>query len=155
MCVLIVVVTALSDGEGDNFRVRVRHLGDNGLAVIRGKEVGVDAANDVGKASLGRTLNEGVEVVLRGQRVAHCGVEGLQANAANGVVSYTMLLHQLVDVDSQVSPVEAADTNVDDSLLDGATALVCWNLHQRATCRRNLRQVLAIELERSHCAQMR
>lgn len=65
-----------------------------------------------------------------------------------------MLLHQLVDVDSQVRPVETADTNVDDSLLDGATALVGRDLHQRATCRCDLRQVPAIELERCHCVQI-
>lgn len=152
--VLIVVVTALGDGEGHNLRVRVSHLGDDRLAVIGGKEVGVDAADDVGKAALGRTLNEGVEVVLRGQRVAHGRVEGLQAHSANGVVVYPMLLHQLVDVDSQVRPVETADTNVDDSLLDGATALVGRDLHQRATCRCDLRQVPAIELERCHCVQI-
>lgn len=152
--VLIVVVTALGDGEGHNLRVRVSHLGDDRLAVIGGKEVGVDAADDVGKAALGRTLNEGVEMVLRGQRVAHGRVEGLQAHSANGVVVYPMLLHQLVDVDSQVRPVETADTNVDDSLLDGATALVGRDLHQRAACRCDLRQVPAIELERCHCVQI-
>ena len=150
--VLVVVVAALGDGERHNVGIRVRHLGDDGLAVIRGKEVGVDAANHVGHAALGRTLDDGVQVVLRTQGVAHAGVERLQANTADCVVGHAMLLHQLVDIDSQVSSVEATHANVDDALLDGATTLVRRDLDLGLSSGRDLREVGAVELERRHCA---
>lgn len=48
-----------------------------------------------------------------------------------------------------MSSVEASHTNVDDALLDRATALVGWHL----TGGRDLRQVAAVELVGSHCEQ--
>ena len=147
--VLVVVVAALGDGERDNVGIRVRHLGNDGLAVVGSKEVGVDAANHMGRAALGGTVDEGVEVVLGAEGVPHGGIKGLQANTTDGVVGRAMLLHQLVDVDRQMSSVEASHANVDDALLDGATALVGWHL----TGGGDLRQVGAVELEGSHCEQ--
>lgn len=64
-----------------------------------------------------------------------------------------MLLHQLVNIDSQVSSVKAAYADMDNSLLDGAIALVGWVLDLRLTCHRNVQQVLAVELEGYHCDQ--
>lgn len=149
--VLIVVVTALSDGERHDAGIRVRHLSNDGFAIIRSKEVGIDAANDVGKAALGRTFNDGVEIVLGTQGIAHGGIEGLKTNTADSVVCHAVILHQLVNVDGQVRTMETAHTDVDNSLLEGRAAPVGRDLNAAGTCRHDLRQIRGVKLERTHC----
>ncbi|TKW53675.1 hypothetical protein CTA1_5501 [Colletotrichum tanaceti] len=149
--VLVVVVAALGDGQGDDVGVLVGHLGDDGLAVVGGVEERVDAADDGGGAALGGALDDGVEVVLGGEDVAHGGVVGPQADAADGPVALAVLLHQLVDVDGEVGAVEAADADVDDALLDGVAAAVRRRPHDAVAILLLLRgddgQVVAAELE--------
>lgn len=126
--VLVVVVTALRDGEGNNVRVWVCHLGNYSFPVIGSKEEGVDAPNDIGKAALGGALNDRVQVVLGGQNVAHGGIVGSQTDTADGPILLVVVLKELVNVDSQVSSVEATDSYVDDALLD-VTSVISRDLH--------------------------
>lgn len=136
--VLVVVVAALGDGERHDVGIRVSHLRDEGLAVVGGQEVGVDAADDVGEAPLGGALHDGVEVVLLPQDVTHGGVERGQAHAADGVVLDAVLVHQLVDVDGEMGSMEAADADVDDSLLDVAVTGVGRDLDAAVTVGRDV-----------------
>ncbi|GAM36813.1 hypothetical protein TCE0_018r06205 [Talaromyces pinophilus] len=99
MRVLIVVIAGFSNSERHDMRVGICHLSNESFAVIRCEEM-----------------------VLRSQCVAHFDIKGLQPDATDRVVRHPILLHQLVDVNGQVSSVEAADTNMDDPLLDGAIA---------------------------------
>lgn len=149
--VLVVVVTALSDGERHDAGIRVRHLSNDGFAIIRSKEVRIDAANDIGKAALGRTFNDGVEVVLGAQGITHSGIEGLKTNTADSVVCHAMVLHQLVNVDRQVRAMETAHADMDNSFLEGRTAPVSRDLNAAGTCRHDLRQIRGVKLEGTHC----
>ncbi|KAI6754540.1 hypothetical protein HG530_012292 [Fusarium avenaceum] len=128
MGILVVVVATLSNSERDDMGIGVSHLGDNGLAVIGGKDEGVDAADDVGEAALCGALDDCVEVVLGVQDIAHGSIVGSQADTADGPIALAMLLEQLVDVDGQMGSVETADTDVDDALLEGL-AVVGGDLH--------------------------
>lgn len=62
-----------------------------------------------------------------------------------------MVLHQLVDVDGQVSTVEATNADMDDSLLDGGAARVGWDLDLAVTDLGDSLEVLGVELGGSHC----
>lgn len=90
-------------------------------------------------------------MVLRTEDVAHLGVKGSETNTSNGVVGHAVLLHQLVDVDSQMGPVEATNTDVDDALLDGATASIVGGLDAALAGGQDLGEVLCVELEGRHC----
>lgn len=141
--VFVVVVAGLGDGHGDNLGVRVSHLVNDGLAIVGREEERGDGAIDVGRAAIGTALNNSVEVILVLQDVAHRSVKGLKTDTSDGIVAHAVLLHQVVEVDGQVSSVETADTNVDDTLLDRRT-VIGGHSHSCATrLGRNLREVLA------------
>ena len=89
--VLVVVVAAFGDGQRDDVCVWVCHFRDHRFPIVRGEQVRVDAADYVGEAALGRSLDHRVQVVLRSQRVPHAGVERLQAHAADGVVGHPVV----------------------------------------------------------------
>ena len=151
--VFVVVVATLGDGQGHNVRVGVSHLGNDGLLAIRGEEERPDAADDAGIAALGRALNDGVQVVLGVQDIAHGSVVGPQTDTADGPAVLAMALQQPVDVDGQMGSVEAADADVDNALLD-VTAVVRGDLDGLvlpALLGGDGREVLAVELEASHC----
>ena len=150
--VFIIEVAALGDGQGHDVGIGVGHLGNDGFAVVGGKEVGIDAAHHLGNAALGGALDHSVEVVLRAEGVAHADVKGLQADTADGVVGHAMMLHEVVDVDGQVSAVEATDADVDNSLLDGIAPREGGDLNGRGGRGRgrDLGQVLAVELDGAH-----
>lgn len=116
--VLVVVVAGFGDGHGNDLGVGVGHLVDDSLAVVGRKEERGDGAIDVGGAAVGAALDDSVEVVLLLQDVAHGSVEGLKTDTGDSKVADAMLLHQVVEIDGQVSSVEAADTDVNDSFLD-------------------------------------
>jgi hypothetical protein len=141
--VLVVVVTGLGDGHGDDLGVGVSHLVNDSLAVVGRKEERGDGTIDVGRAAISTALNDSVEMILVLQNVAHRSIERLETNTGDGIVAHAMLLHQVVEVDGQVSSVEATDTNVDDTLLDRRT-VIGGHSHSCATrLGRNLREVLA------------
>jgi hypothetical protein len=139
--VLVHVVTALGNSHGNNVSVRVSHLSDDSLAAVRGKEVVGDTPANTGRGTLGGTLNDGVEVVLGLQSIAHGSSEWLKVNTADGPVLYVELLKKSVDVSSEMGAVEATNTDMDDALLDALT-LVGRNGNIL-----ELRKVLAVELE--------
>lgn len=118
VCVLVHVVTALGDSHGDNVRVGVGHLGNDGLGVVRSKEIVRDATHDAGAAALGGALNDGVEIVLGLQGIAHGGSKGLQVNTADGPILDIELLEKGVDVSSKMGAVETSHADVDNALLD-------------------------------------
>ena len=139
--VLIHVVAALCDGHGNNVSVGVGHLGNNSLGVVRSKHVVGDGTANTGAAALGGALNDGVEVVLGLQGIAHWSSEWLEVNTADGPVLYVELLKERVDVSSKMGSVETANTNVDDSLLD-TLSVVGGNGDILELCK-----VLGVELE--------
>jgi hypothetical protein len=147
--VLVVVVAALRDGHGNDVGVGVSHLVDDSLAVVGCEEVVGDTTNDVCLGASSGALNDGVEVVLGNESVTHLSIERLHTDTADGPVLQA-LVEQVVNVDSQVGPVEAADSDVDNALLDILTLVV------RAGDLLQISQVLAVELQRGgnavrHC----
>lgn len=116
--VFVVVVTGLGDGHGDNLGVVVGHLVNDLGGAVGSVEEGVDAADDAGLAALAGALKDCVESVLAAESVTDAGVKGLEADTADGPVACAVLAHQRVNVDGKMGSVEAADTNVDDALLD-------------------------------------
>jgi hypothetical protein len=143
--VLVHVVTALGDSHGNNVSVRVSHLGNDSLAAVRGKEIVGDTPTNTGRGTLSGTLNNGVEVVLRLQSIAHRSSEWLKVNTTDRPVLHIELLKKSIDVSSEMGAVEATDTDVDDALLDALT-LVGGNGDIL-----ELRKVLAVELEGCCC----
>lgn len=119
--VLVHVVTALGDSQGNNVSVGVSHLGDDSLSAVGSKEVVGDGTANTGGGTLSGTLDDGVEVVLGLQSIAHGSSEWLKVNTADGPVLYGKLLKKSVDVGCEMGSVEPTDTNVDNALLDTLT----------------------------------
>jgi hypothetical protein len=140
--VLVHVVTALGNSHGNDVGIGVSHLGNDSLAAVRSKEVVGDTTTDTGSGTLGSTLNNGVEVVLGLQSIAHGSSEWLKVNTADGPVLDVELLKKSVDVGCKMGPVETTDTDVNDTLLDTLT-LVGGDGYIL-----ELGEVLAVELER-------
>lgn len=119
--VLVHVVTALGDSHRNNVSVGVSHLGDDGLAAVRSKKVVGDTTANTCGGTLSSTLNDGVEVVLGLQSIAHGSSKWLKVNTADRPVLDVELLEKSVNVGCEMGPVETTNTNVDDALLDTLT----------------------------------
>jgi translation elongation factor EF-1alpha len=125
MCVFIHVVTTLGNSHGDDVGVGVRHLLNNGLTVVRCEQVVGDTSDDARTGTFCVAFNHCVEVVLLRKSVAHGSSEWLKIHTADRPVLDIELLKKRVDVDRQMSSVEAANSYVDNALLD-ILSLVCW-----------------------------
>ena len=110
-------VAAFSDGQRDDADVGFGKLGQQRFGAVLGQQHAVDRGDhaDLG-VGLVTQFKQGVEVVLRGQGIAHGAVFAAQAGAADGPVEAFAQVHQGVGVGGLVGAVEAADADVHDAL---------------------------------------
>ena len=137
------VVSALGDGEGDDFGSRVGDLGDDGLGVIGGVEKVDDGTDHAGLlGAVGMTLQQRVEAILGPQHIAHPLVGRHHPDAADAPFVGLTRSHQPVDVHRLVSAVKASDAKVHDPGGDGRAVVgtevgqasgrcACWTVGWR------------------------
>ena len=127
------VVAALGDRQRDDPCGRCAQEGQDRLRVVGGEEVVVDRADDRRVAQpAGVLADEGVEVVLTRQCVAHPRVPGQQPDAADPPVQAGGLrggapgasAHETVEAGGLVGAVKAAHADVDDPGGHGGAVIV-------------------------------
>jgi hypothetical protein len=94
------------DGEGDQTGARVAQPVEDGRGVVGGVEVVDHHADDAGALTVGTALDDGVEVVLRGECVLQVPLP--QADADDAPPGGDAPLGELVEVDELVGAGEAA-----------------------------------------------
>ena len=138
---VIDVVAALGDRQRDDSGGGPAHEGQNGLGVVGGEAVVVNGADDHRVAQpTGVLADEGVEVALALQRVAHPCVPGQQADTADpplqaGSPRFDGLsavsgagpgapAHEPVEIGGLVGTVKPTHADVDDPSDHGGAVIV-------------------------------
>jgi hypothetical protein len=115
----VVAITLLGDGQRDDADGRIGHGGDQLVA----RDIGVndveDRADHAGAGAGGIADSDGVEEVLRGERVARIGPAQRRADDAPAWIGR----EQIVDIDSHVGAMERADADMDDAGRDGTAVI--------------------------------
>ncbi len=112
-------IAALGDGERDDAGLRPCHPLHERFDVRAGQDVVDDRADDTDVRAPLVPGDQGVEAVLRVQRIRHGRVAGEDARSGDRPVG-DALPKEVVEVDGLVSAMEAADTDVDDASTEGA-----------------------------------
>ncbi len=123
---VVQAIAALGDGQRDDANRRIGQAGNHRLGTILAHQQHV--ANAADHPDLGVRpvveLDQGVEVVLRGQCIAHRALLGACADAADAPFQPLAGVHQRIGVGRLVGTVKTAHTDMGDAGGDLGQAVV-------------------------------
>mmetsp|Transcript_3230 Transcript_3230/g.12943 ORF Transcript_3230/g.12943 Transcript_3230/m.12943 type:complete len:422 (+) Transcript_3230:917-2182(+) len=127
------VVALLRHGERDDLDARVAEAFERGLGVLGHEDEIKNGPHHAGGTALLAAHQQGVQVVLLGQRVVHLLVPGHEAHADDAplLAFVVLLLHELIQDVRLVRAVEATDADVCNVAI-GHALLLRWQVRAEA-----------------------